>query len=188
MKTVIRKFGSLFLMIGFFLISINSYSQNIKPTREEQKEAMKAAKLENFNVLDSLLNAKSFVLEANFLEDKYGNRIPVSPIVNFIRVNSKEGVLQTGSNWWTGYNGVGGVTAEGTIGKWKIIKNFKDLSYTIQFTIFTNIGIYDVFMTVNSDNRAWASITGLRPGKLIYDGYLETNYNSRVYKAQQLYY
>jgi hypothetical protein len=94
MKTVIRKFGSLFLMIGFFLISINSYSQNIKPTREEQKEAMKAAKLENFNVLDSLLNAKSFVLEANFLEDKYGNRIPVSPIVNFIRVNSKEGVLQ----------------------------------------------------------------------------------------------
>jgi hypothetical protein len=188
MKTMKMKFGSLFLVIGFFLFSNNSFSQDIKATRLEQKEAIKAAKIANFNVLDSLFKAKSFVLEANFLEDKYGNRIPVSPIVNFIKVNSAEGVLQTGSNWWTGYNGVGGVTAEGSVSKWKVIKNYKNLSYTLQFTLFTNLGIYDVFMTVNSDNRAWASITGLQPGKLIYDGYLETVYNSRVFKSPQLYY
>jgi len=34
-------------------------------------------------------------------------------MINFIMLNASEGVLQTGSNFRVGYNGVGGVTAEG---------------------------------------------------------------------------
>ena len=152
---------SLFLVLGLLLISSYANSQDIKLTRKERKEVRKAQMTANFHILDSLLNAKSFVLEADFLQNKYGMRIPVISNVNFIKVNESNGVLQTGSGSGFGYNGVGGVTAEGKIGSWNIHKNVKKLRYTLRFSLMTQIGSYDVFMTVNSENRASATITGL---------------------------
>ncbi len=177
--------GGLFLAFGFFWIFLNSNSQEVKVTRQERKEARKAVLNANFNVLDSLFETKSFVLEANYLENKYGDQVPVSSMVNFIMVNSTNGVLQTGNSSAIGYNGVGGVTAEGTIGSWKLNKDYKNLNFTLRFSILTDIGAYDVFLTVNADNRARATITGLWPGKLIYNGYLNTLGNTGVFKGQR---
>jgi hypothetical protein len=184
MKTMKFKMMSLFLVFGFFWISTNSNSQDTKLSRQELKEVRKAQMAENFNILDSLLHARSFVLEADFLQDKYGERVLVLSNLNFIKVDKTNGVLQTGAPAGRGYNGVGGVTAEGSIGKWKINKDPKRLSYTLFFSLLTNIGNYDVFMTVSSDNRASATITGLGPGKLTWQGHLETVDNSRVFKGQ----
>ena len=184
MKTIRKNMVSLFLIFGFFWISTNSYSQDIKLTRQERKEVRKAQMAANFNILDSLLNTKSFVLEADFLRNTYGYRIPVIPSLNFIKVNDQSGILQTGSAVSMGYNGVGGVTAVGSIGNWKINKNVKQLSYTIQFSILTQIGHYDVLLMVSSDNHATATISGLLPGKLTWEGHLETIYNSRIFKGQ----
>jgi hypothetical protein len=183
MKTMKMNMVSLFCILGFFLISLNSNSQDIKLSRQERKEARKAQMAANFNVLDSLLNEKSFVLEADYLQNGYGYRVPVVSGLNFIEVNNSYGILQTGSNFRMGYNGVGGVTAEGIIGKWEVSKDFKKMSYTMQFSLLTNIGHYDVFMTVSSDNHATATITGLGPGRLTWDGHLETINNSRVFKG-----
>lgn len=176
---------SLFLVLGFLGISINGFSQNQKLSRQERKEARKAQSVANYYVLDTLLNSKTFVLEADFLQDKYGERIPVPSNLNFIKVNNSGGILQTGSNYGLGNNGVGGVTAQGSIGSWEITKNPKRLYYTIHFNMLTNIGNYDIFMTVNSANQAEATITGLGPGKLTWEGHLEMNYNSKVFKGQE---
>ncbi len=108
-------------------------------------------------------------------------------MVNFIKVNSPDAVLQTGSNVSYGYNGVGGVTAEGSIQNWKIDKNLKNLSYSVQFSINTSIGPYDVFMIINADNNATARISGLGPGTLKWDGQIEAPYNSRIFKGQESY-
>lgn len=139
----------------------------------------------NFSILDSLLDAKSFVLEADYLRNGYGERVNVLSNLNFIKVDELHGILQTGSNFTTGYNGVGGVTAEGSIAKWKIYKDFKNLSHSLQFSLLTNIGHYDIFMTVTSDNNATATITGLQPGKLTWEGHIATVNNSRVFKGQE---
>lgn len=184
MKTINRIRLNSFLVIGFFLISLQGNSQDIKLSRQERKELRKAQMAENYRILDTLLNSKSFVLEADFLRNRYGQRVPVPSSINFIRVNESTGVLQTGANLGPGYNGVGGVTAEGRIGKWEIRKNPKSLSYTLSFSIHSQIGHYDVIMVVNSDNHASATIRGLWPGDLTWDGHLETIYNSRVYKGQ----
>jgi hypothetical protein len=176
---------SLFLVIVFVAISINGYSQDGKLSRQEKKEAKKAQLVANYYALDTLLNMKSFVLEADFLQDRYGSRINVPSNLNFIKVNNTHGILQTGTNFGTGYNGVGGVTAEGRIGSWEITKNPKKLYYTIHFDMLTNIGNYDIFMTVNSANQAEATITGLGPGKLTWEGHLEMNFNSKVFKGQE---
>ncbi len=175
---------SLFLMLGFLWISLNSNSQDAKLTRQEQKEVRKAQKAANFNILDSLLNAKSFVLEADYLRNGYGDILPVTSALNFIKVDDSKGVLQTGSNFRFGNNGVGGVTAEGSVGIWKIYKDVKRLSHTLRFSLQTNLGHYDIFMTVTSDNHASATITGMTSGRLTWEGHLETIENSRIFKGQ----
>lgn len=173
------------MVIGFLGISTIGFSQDKKLSRDEIKEARKTQRIANYYALDTLLNGKSFVLEADYLEDRFGVRVPVTSNLNFIQVNQSEGVLQTGSNWGLGYNGVGGVTAQGTIGTWEVSKNQKKLSYTVHFSLFSNIGSYDIFLTVNSSNVASATITGLGPGRLTWDGHLEMLYNSRVFKGQR---
>ncbi len=177
--------GGLFLAFGLFWISLNGFSQEVKLTRQERKEARKAELFANFHILDSLFESKSFVLEADYLENKYGDQIPVSSMVNFIMVNSTNGVLQTGNTSSIGYNGLGGVTAEGSIGTWKLNRDYKNLNFTLRFSILTDIGSYDVLMTVNAGNYARATITGIWPGKLIYSGHLNRLDGSGVYKGQR---
>jgi hypothetical protein len=184
MKTLILKQGGFLMMIGLFLISLNGSSQDNKLSKEEQREARKAERLLNFQALDTLIENKSFVLEADYLENQYGNRIPVLSNLNFIMLDSLKAVLQTGSNFRTGTNGVGGATAEGRIDGLKIVKNQKNLSYFLRFSVSTEIGMYDVSMTIFSDNRATATITGLTRGKLVYDGRIQALYNSSVYKGR----
>jgi hypothetical protein len=185
MKTVkINVKLSLFMVIAFLGISVNGNSQEKNLTRQELKEARKAQMAANYYSLDTLIKSRSFVLEADFLQDKYGNRVPVTSILNFIKVDNSKGVLQTGSNSGRGYNSVGGVTAEGEIGSWEMSSNPKKLFYSLHFTIMTNIGDYDVYMTVNSNNLAEATISGLGPGKLTWEGHLKSLYNSRIFKGQ----
>jgi len=183
MKTIRHKIVSLFWIFGLLGISLNSNSQERKLSRQELKEVRKAQMTANFYILDSLLRAKTFVLEADFLQNRYGDRIIVTPNLNFIKLAESTGILQTGSNFSMGYNGIGGITAEGSIGRWNIYRNEKKLTFRLQFSLFTNIGTYDVSMIIGSDNRARATITGLSPGSLTWEGYLVTIENSRVFKG-----
>jgi hypothetical protein len=184
MKTINFKTVNLFWIMGLFCISLNTNSQEHKLTRQELKEVRKAQLEANFRALDSLLNAKSFVLEADFLQNQYGDRIIVTPTLNFIKLNANNGILQTGSNWSMGSNNVGGVTAEGAIGKYEVYKDQKRMNFTLQFSLLTTLGHYDVLMTVMADASARATITGLGRGKLTWEGHLETIENSRVFKGQ----
>lgn len=152
-------------------------------TRQEKKEIRNSAMAANYQILDSLLSAKSFVLEADYLADKYGFRVPVNSTLNFIKIEGVTGVLQTGSDFRRGSNNVGGATAEGSIGGWEMKRDPKNLSYTVRFNLLSNIGSYNVLLTVNSANNASATITGTTPGKLIWQGHLTTVNNSRVFKG-----
>lgn len=184
MKTLKMNFVSLFWMAGLSWISLNGASQEIKLSRQERKEVEKAQMAANFYILDSLFNERRFVLEADNLQNQYGERVYVVPSLNFIRVDGSVGVLQTGSDWGLGYNGVGGVTAEGGIGAWKVDRDAKRMTYRIQFSLLTNIGHYDVSMIVMANGNASATISGTTRGKLTWDGHLETLNNSRVFKGQ----
>jgi hypothetical protein len=184
MKTSNFKLTKVFLTMGLIVFSLNVSSQDIQLTRQEKKEAEKAREYMNFMALDTLLQNKSFVLEADWLENQYGTKVPVLSDLNFIMVDSVKAVLQTGSNSRLGTNGVGGVTAEGSISDLKITKDVKNMSYYLRFTITSTLGIYDISMNIFSGNSARATITGLTRGKLVYDGRIEALYNSSVYKGR----
>ena len=184
MKTLRFKTLSLFLIAGLIWTFQNSYSQNVKLDRQERKEVRKAQRTANYYMLDTLLHARNFVLVADYLKNQYGDMIPVSSMLNFIRINGNYGVIQTGSNFSRGYNGVGGVTAEGNVGNWEVFRDPKRFTHRLRFSLITNIGHYDVTMIVSSDNRATATVTGLWRGRLTWDGHLQTGGNSRVFKGQ----
>jgi hypothetical protein len=188
MKTGKMNLRSLFLVLLLSQISVFSFSQDTKLTRQEKKETRKARQVANFNMLDSLLNSRCFVLEADFLQNFYGERIPVVSTLNFIRLEGSKGVLQTGSNSGMGNNGVGGITTEGDIGYWKISKNPKNYSYNLQFNLHTTLGPFDVSIIVNADDNATATITGLSSGNLTWVGHLKTLNNSVVFKGSNVIY
>jgi len=192
MKTMKLNFVRFFLVFGFMLISLIGNSQDRKLSRQErkeirqeQKEVRKMEKNQNYVIIDSLLNAKSFVLQANYLQNKYGIRVPVNPTLNFLIIDNPNGVIQTGSDTRIGYNDVGGITAEGSIGLWKVHKDPEKQVYTVSFNLFTQIGNFDVLLTVNSGNNASATISGVTSGKLTWHGYLNTVGNSRVFKGRE---
>lgn len=186
MKTLYK----ILTVISFFLIMVSSKgisqefnSKDAALTRQEKKEARKAQLYANFKAIDTLIQSKTFVLEADYLQDIYGQQIRVPSMLNFIKVESPEVTLQTGSNAYVGLNGVGGVTAEGNISNWTVNADEKHLNYTVRFTTMTNIGTYDIFLRINADATAQATISGFSRGKLTYKGNLVAPYNSVVYKG-----
>lgn len=183
MKTYIRYISIMLCLTGLLMVNVGSQAQDAKLDRREKKEIRKAQLTRNFYLIDSLLNVKKFVLEANYLRNRYGDRIPVTSAINFIRVDKTKGTLQTGSDYSLGYNGVGGVTAEGNVGKWKVDSDAKRMVHTLRFSLLTNLGNYDVVMIVRADAHATATITGLGPGSLTWEGYLVTLSNARIYKG-----
>jgi Domain of unknown function (DUF4251) len=183
MKTSTLNIGRIALMMGFLMISFYGNSQDVNLSRKEKKVAKKDREFFNFQSLDTLLKSKNFILTADYLDNQHGTRTPVLSDINFIKVDSTDAVLQTGSMTNLGMNGVGGATAEGSIRGFKMVKNLKNLSFSIRFTIVTDIGIYDVSMMIYSDRNARATITGLTRGELTYEGRIKPTYGSHIYKG-----
>jgi hypothetical protein len=187
MKSIVKISVRMLLFAALFSLTGLVSAQDRKEARLEKSELRKSALMRNYDIIDSLFTNKSFVLEANYLANEYGDRIVVSPTINFIKVTDARGVLQTGVLSSLGYNGVGGVTTSGDVGGWKVIANPKNLSHYLHFSLQTTLGMYDISLTVTADNHATATLTGLTPGKLIFQGYLETPGNSRVYKGHEIF-
>lgn len=179
----------LVLAVVIVLIPATAMSQVFQNDREiskeDKKEARKAQLYANFQAIDTLLQRKTFVLEATYLQGRYGDQVPVQSLINFIMVRDPSVVLQTGSNTMFGSNGVGGVTAEGNLSNYKVMKNDKRMNYVVSFTTTTNVGTYDVLMRIGADASATATITGMTPGSITYRGNLLAPYNSRVFKGQR---
>jgi hypothetical protein len=185
MKKVAYTRHLIVLTLGLLLLMVSGYSSGQELTKKEKKEAREAELQANFQILDTLIQNKTFVIVADFLQNQYGDRVIVPNQVNFIKVDSKDAVLQTGNRSGVGGNGVGGNTAEGSIENWKVTKNFKTLSYNVRFSMMSNIGSYDVSMDLSSDTNARATITGMTRGKLIYEGHVETIGNTSIFKGNQ---
>lgn len=175
----------ILLLLPLILMTPQHVSgQSEKLTRKEKKEVRKAQMELNFYQLDSLINSGRFLLKADYLRNSEGTLIPVVSTINFIKVENGEGILQTGTNSGLGYNGVGGVTARGRVGRWEVSSDKKKLTHTVSFSLLTNIGNYDVLMFIRADNKASATIKGMSSGWLVWDGELYAPGASRVFRGQ----
>jgi hypothetical protein len=133
-----------------------------------------------------MLDSMRFVLEANYLSNQRGNRRIVPSNLNFVTVDSVYSVLQVGSGNGIGVNGVGGITLEGKVNAWKLVKDSVRKSFWVSWNINTNLGHYDITMNVSASGNATATISGLQAGKLNYDGTLVRLSETRVYQGRAL--
>ena len=187
MKTILT------LLISFVLV-LGAYSQEevqqlskkeLKKLQKEQKKADQAAEEERMaEVTYFMVHQQQFVLEADYLSDKYGQRAPVTPTINFVLVDSLVGTVQFGSAEQIGYNGVGGLTVDGRVTKYEYqFVGKKEDSYSIRMILMASIGTYDITLMVNSQGFADATIRGNWSGQLNYHGKLVPLTLSRVYKG-----
>lgn len=151
-----------------------------------RKEKRKAEAEKQFELTKQMLENKSFVLESYYLQDRYGNRIPVMPDINFVAIDSTEAIIQIGSNWRIGPNGVGGVTAKGQITKWELSENEKNQTFTLRMNVMTPIGFYDLMFSILGSGKSTALLTGLRSGRLTFDGDLVPWSDSSIYVGRSL--
>lgn len=187
MKTLLTLILAFVFVLGAFSQEETQQlsKQEIKKLQKEQKKAEKAAEEERMaEVTRFMVHQQQFVLEADYLSDKYGQRVPVTTTINFVLVDSVAGTVQFGSAQDIGYNGVGGVTVDGRITKYEYsVIGKKEDSYSIRLILMSSIGTYDITLMVNSQGYADASIRGNWSGQLNYHGKLVPLTLSRVYKG-----
>jgi len=175
------------------LLLLLAISSNIAFAQEKSevspviKKENRETKMENqYQATNRMLENKNFVLEADYLQDRYGNRFIVNSNINFIAVDSATAVIQIGSNYRIGPNGVGGVTAKGRITNWELNENKKHHTFSLTMNVMTSIGIYDLHFSIGPSGQATARISGLRGGQLTFDGNLVSLEESSVYEGQSL--
>ena len=159
------------------------FSKEMK--REKRKEEKKAEEDRAKQITKLMLDYHRFVLEADNISGRSGEQYPVNSNLNFVMIDSTKAVLQLGNSWGLGNNGVGGITVDGTVSKYKVdkIQHKHGVSYTVTFYVTTNLGTYDIQMFVSQSGNAEATVRGNTAGVLNYTGYLVPLSLSKVYKG-----
>lgn len=167
--------------------NIGAQEVDKKEKRRLEKEKREQELKKKYEATVKFVENKQFVLEANYLQDKYGNRVSVNSTINFIYVDSDEAILQIGNNAGSGYNGVGGFTIEGKISRWEMKNNDKNKSIRVNMDIMGSTGIYQVALSITPDRQTSAVLTSISSGRLEYSGNLVAIDKSRIYKARTTY-
>lgn len=171
----------LMLAISSNVVIAQSADKNSVVSRKEKRNA-EIEKLYGMN--KEMLDHRDFVLQADYLQDRYGHRVVANTIINFVAVDSTTAVIQVGSDFRKGPNGVGGVTAKGQISDWKLSENQKKKTFNLSFTVMTNIGVYDLLFMIGPSEYSTARLTGLTAGQLTFEGKLVPYSQSSVFEGQ----
>lgn len=190
MKTLIT-----FVLAFTFILGISAQDDQklskseLRKLQREQKKAEQAAQREEMAMItDFMITHQRFVLEAEYISNKSGSRVPVQSTINFIMLDSTVATVQLGSAMTAGYNGVGGATIEGKITSYKFSKiGKKGDSFSISMTFMSSLGIYDITMMVSASGTSDATIRGNWSGALSYHGKIVPLGQSRVYKGHTTY-
>jgi hypothetical protein len=190
MNRYVLLFWMSLVVLGAFAQEENSVDSKTtkKLTRDQKKEQKKLEEDATARIVDYMVNHHQFVLEANYLSNQRGERAVVSSNINFIAIDSNRITIQLATISGTGgSNGMGGVTADGTITKYEIKKTGKsDDIYYIQVYTMTHFGSYDILFTISPNGNADATIGGSWSGKLNYHGTLVPLSKSRVFKGMSI--
>ncbi len=175
------------LMAIIIVVSVNGvHAQTEQDSSKMSRKEKRALEREHLYLINKdMLENRNFVLESDYLQNRYGYRIPVNSTINFVMVNADEAVIQIGSDYGLGYNGVGGITAKGRITKWELNENEKKKSFDLSMHVMTNIGMYEVNMSVGL-GMATARLTSLSRGNLTFSGDIVALNESVVYEGSSL--
>lgn len=179
--------GTIIFLILMTLAATGIFGQGDKNNSSGTKNGKENIDEKNqYQSFKDMINNRDFVLEADYLRDRRGNRVFVSNTINFVAIDSTTAIIQVGSNSRIGPNGVGGVTAKGKITSWRLSEDPKNETFNLFTTVMTPIGIYDLQFSISSSGYSTVQLTGLSYGELIFEGSVEPFSESRVYEGSSL--
>lgn len=179
--------GAIIFLILMTLAATGIFGQGDKNNSSDIKNSKENIDDKNqYQSFKDMIENRDFVLEADYLRDRHGNRFFVSNTINFVAIDSTTAIIQVGSNSRIGPNGVGGVTAKGKITSWKLTEDLKNESFNLYATVMTSIGIYDLQFSINTSGYSTALLTGLTMGELTFEGSVEPYSDSSVYEGTSL--
>lgn len=187
-----KKYLSLLLLVFSFSIVIQSNAQSTKEDRKQAKAEKKAAKMEKDSVANAhlklLVLSQAFVLEASTLYARTGQSFVLNSSTNFVGFDGKNSTIQLAFDQLVGWNGVGGVTLDGTISKMEIVDNKNGLGFTINATVRQKVGgAVTMIFRVSADGNARVDMSGSFGEKLTYQGRIVSLAETSVYKGTTLY-
>ena len=169
------------------LLAGSLFAQDNANDQKSKKEQKKALLEQQYQKNIALVETMQFVLEADFLTDASGIQNPVTNVLNFILVDSTRSTLQVGKNSGMGANGVGGLTARGTINNWKMDLNDKKKIISIRFNVSAASVTYNVLLYLPTNGNAKGTISGNSlASKVNYVGKLVPLGQSVVFEGRSL--
>ncbi len=195
-----------FLLIAALLVGVGTISaqevnsredakaarQAAKEARQKAKEADKAAAEAEekalFEEAKAALEAQDFVLEADRVEFKRGNWAYVTPSTNFVSLIDGKATVQLAFNGaFSGPNGIGGITVEGTPSNISL-KTDKKGNVNFQMMV-QGVGISAsvTIRMVNGSAKCTATVSPNFSGNRVsFTGTLYPSSASSVYKGRAL--
>ncbi|MDN5203219.1 DUF4251 domain-containing protein [Fulvivirgaceae bacterium BMA10] len=160
-----------------------------KIQKAERKKEKNAQLIENRKQFLSLIEDKTFVLEAHTLYDRYFNSYFVTPSTNFVMVDGDKLVMQLGFNHRVGFNGLGGITIEGRIASYEIIEGKENGPLTIRTQVTSPIlGGSTVTMSIYNDGHATANVISSFGSKITFSGNFVDHESTTAFKGFPSYY
>ncbi len=175
------------VMMSVLMIASAGYGQSRKELRAREKQARKEARAKeeamNQALTKKMIESRKFVLEADFISGRQGQRISVTRTINFIVVNGDKAAFQFADGNRVGYNGLGGSTVEGNIRDYKYKTTNKGV-FSVDFQIVSSVGTLFVHLSAMGPTlRADATVKGNTSAQLNYSGYLVPLDQSRIFKG-----
>jgi hypothetical protein len=195
-KNAMKKVKNILLLILLLAFAVPqvSYAQGRRLTKKEirkierrkPKVARLKASLRSRAYYANLLKHHFFVFQADRLYGPGGMSYSVSPDVNFFAVVKNKVILQFGFQGIVGWNGVGGLTAEGFLAKYNFSEG-KSLKRAL--TVAGNIrprgggGQPYFYMTINNNGNAYLEVLMIGGGRIRMSGHVVAPSQAAVYKG-----
>lgn len=173
-----------FLSIGM-VISAQNEGKSRAELRKEKKEQREKEMILNKEIAMFVLESRQWVLEADALQDRYGETFIIESNLNFVGVNKEEATVQLGVSDEMGLNGVGGITLDGKIGKYELNPGKKPNSgITLNLSVSGAVmGHVTINFSISADGNATATVNGMDGARLTYRGRIVPLAESTVYKG-----
>jgi len=193
MKKLIYFLGLVFVMT--LALPNTGMAQTKQLTKKEQRKLEKQKKKEerqkksiaSRKFYANLIKNKRWVFQATRLFGPSGVYYSVTPDLNFVAVQDNKIILQFAFQGVVGWNGVGGVTAEGFLSDFKFNpgKN-KNQAMSVSAHIQPKYGGGSPYFTmdISNDGSADITVTLINGGTLRMGGQIYSPAQSSVYKGQ----
>jgi hypothetical protein len=164
----------------------NLTKEEKKALRKTKKEEGKRKREENLVKFEEYAEMREWVVETHMVFDKQGQSYQMDPTINFVGVNKEETTVQLSFNGILGWNGVGGVTLDGKIGKYEYNRDNKTVMITMS-AMGSSLGIVDIFLTISGDGNGRATVSGNWGERITFQGRFVSLAESSVYKGTTTY-